>query len=271
MAFNGTTGDNRFASETLLGYEAGYRRLIAKQFSLDIATFRNYYSHLSSLEAGTPYYDSSGLYQHMVYPFVNGNGVKGTTTGFEITPDWKPAGWWPRQPSYAYLHMDLRTIPGSTDTSTVASLEGSSPHHELMLQSYLDLPHNFEFSQTYRYVSNLPAQLVGGYHTVDARVAWHPNRHLEFSLPVRTCCSLITPSSGEIRGRSSVSGGPSSRRSHGDNEVSRCEAITPMGRHADRGPALDLIEFIRANSKADRISGQSRVSGKLRQVHRMAG
>jgi iron complex outermembrane receptor protein len=169
-------------SEVLVGYEAGYRRLIAKQFSVDFAAFRNYYDHLSSLEAGIPYFDSSASDPHMVYPFVNGNGVKGVTTGFEIIPDWKPASWWRLQPSYAYLHMDLRTLAGSTDSITVNTLQGSSPHHELMVQSYLDLPMNFEFTQIYRYVSNLPAQLVSAYQTVDARLAWRPSRHVEISV-----------------------------------------------------------------------------------------
>jgi iron complex outermembrane receptor protein len=197
LAFNVTTGDNKFVSEVLVGYEAGYRRLIAPQLSIDIAVFRNDYTHLSSLEPGIPYFDNSPEYPHIVYPYVNGNGVRGTTTGFEIVPNWKPTTWWRVEPSYAYLNMDLGVIPTSTDTTTVRSLEGSSPHHQVMIQSYLDLPHNFEFSQVYRYVSSLPAQLVGSYHTVDARVAWHPNRHLELSV---TGQNLLQPRHTEYGG-----------------------------------------------------------------------
>jgi iron complex outermembrane receptor protein len=182
----------------LLGYEAGYRRLISKQFSLDFTSFRNYYSRLSSVEVGQPFLvDSSGSVPYMVYPVTNGNGVKGTTTGFEIIPNWKPASWWRVQPSYSYLHMDLSTLATSTDRGTVASLEGSSPQHQVMIQSYLDLPKKFEFSQTYRYVSSLPAQSVGAYHTVDARVAWHPNRHLEFAV---TGQNLLQPHHYEFGG-----------------------------------------------------------------------
>jgi iron complex outermembrane receptor protein len=197
LAFNITTGDTQFKSEVLIGYEAGYRHLFSKQVSVDVAVFRNYYSHLSSLEAEVPYLDDSGPYPHTVYPFVNGNGVSGNTSGFEVIGNWKPAAWWRIQPSYAFLDMDLATIAGSTDTTTVNSLEGSSPRHEVMVQSYVDLPHKFEFSQTYRYVSNLPAQLVGAYQTVDARVAWHPNRHLEFSL---TGQNLLQPHHPEFGG-----------------------------------------------------------------------
>jgi iron complex outermembrane receptor protein len=197
LAFNVTTGDPNFKSEVLLGYEAGYRQLIAKQFSLDIATFRNYYSHLLSIEAGAPFADNSGPTPFIAYPFVDGNGVKGTTTGFEIIANWKPADWWRVQPSYSFLNMDLRTLPTSNDQITVASLQGSSPQHQVMIQSYLDLPRHIEFSQVYRYVSNLPAQQVGAYHTVDARVAWRANQHFEFAL---TGQNLLQPHHFEYGG-----------------------------------------------------------------------
>jgi iron complex outermembrane receptor protein len=67
----------------------------------------------------------------------------------------------------------------------------------MAIQSYLDLPHNFEFSQFYRYVSDLPAQSAGGYQTVDARVAWHPNRHFELSV---TGQNLLQPHHPEYGG-----------------------------------------------------------------------
>jgi iron complex outermembrane receptor protein len=197
LAFNITTGDRKFISEILVGYEAGYRRLVTSQFSIDIAAFHNNYNHLLSLEPGAPYFDDSEPYPHTVYPFVNGNGVRGTTNGFEIVPNWKPVTWWRLQPSYAFLNMDMRTLPTSKDTITVNALEGSSPRHEVMVQSYLDLPHGLEFSQVYRYVSALPAQFVGSYHTVDARVAWHPGRHLELSV---TGQNLLQPHHPEFGG-----------------------------------------------------------------------
>ena len=44
-----------FTSETDISYEVGYRQLILPGFSVDLATFYNDYSHLQSLEPGTPY------------------------------------------------------------------------------------------------------------------------------------------------------------------------------------------------------------------------
>ena len=78
--------------------------------------------------------------------------------------------------------MDLKTAPGSRDVSTIKSLEGSSPHHQTVIQSFLDLPGRLEFSQTYRYLTNLPAQAAPGYGSADARLSWRPAPHYEFSI-----------------------------------------------------------------------------------------
>jgi iron complex outermembrane recepter protein len=183
LAFSVTKGNGTFTSETLIGYEVGYRSLLTKTVSVDIAAFANSYDHLLSLEpAGAPFVEDLGGTPALFYPYVNGNGIKGTTSGVEIAPDWKPASWWRLQGSYSLLHMDLRTAPGSLDTTTAGSDEGSSPHHQARIQSYFDLSKNLEFSVTWRYVGALPYYVVGGYNTGDARIAWRPVQHVEFAV-----------------------------------------------------------------------------------------
>jgi len=54
-------------------------------------------------------------------------------------------------------------MPGNADTSSVSRDEGSSPHNQITFQSRFNLPKGFEFDQTYRYVSALPAQQVKGF------------------------------------------------------------------------------------------------------------
>ena len=115
-------------------------------------------------------------------PLAIGNGLLGSTTGFEFVPNWKPAAWWRLEGSYSYLNMDLKTRPGSTDTTTVRSNQGSSPRHQVGVKSYLDLPGRVEFSQIFRYITALPAQSVASYATADARIAWRPVEHLEFAV-----------------------------------------------------------------------------------------
>jgi iron complex outermembrane receptor protein len=182
VTYSVTRGNGTFTSETLIGYEAGYRSLVSKAFSLDVAAFFNSYNHLQSLEPGTPFTEDVAGTEALIYPYFNGNGVKGTTSGIEIAPDWKPASWWRLQGSFSLLHMDLRTAPGSLDTTTVGSDEGSSPHHQARLQSFFDLSRSVEFSLTFRYVGDLPFYLVKGYETGDARMAWRPLQRIEFAV-----------------------------------------------------------------------------------------
>jgi iron complex outermembrane receptor protein len=197
LVFTRTRGDSPFTAETLLGYEAGYRSLLRQTFSIDVAVFYNRYNHLLSLEPETPFTEIDAGAVALVNPFLNGNGVRGTTSGFEIAPDWKPRTWWRLQGSYSFLRMDMRTAAGSRDTTTVDSLEGSSPHHQMRIQSYFDLSRKIELSATWRYVSALPALAVPGYQTGDARIAWHVVPAAEFAV---TAQNLMQPHHAEFGG-----------------------------------------------------------------------
>jgi len=197
LAFNVTTGDSLFTSETDISYELGYRQLIIPSFSIDVATFYNHYNHLESLEPGTPYSVTAAGQTYTVYPYLNGNGLEGNTKGFEIAPSWKPASWWKVQGSWSYLDMGLRTAPGSLDVTTVATEDNASPRHQFGFQSYLDLKGHLEFSQIFRYVSILGAENVPGYETADLRLAWQGIPHLEFSV---TGQNLMQPHHPEYSG-----------------------------------------------------------------------
>jgi len=189
--------NRKFVPETMLGYELGFRRLLASKLYVDVTAFHNRYNNLESVESALPLLETSPPPQRFVIPLSLRNGLYGSTSGFEIAPDWRPLTWWRLDGSYAYLHMDLRTKPGSLDTSTVRSTEGSSPHHQVVVQSSLELPKSLEFSQTYRYVSDLPTQLVASYGTADVRLSWHRIPHFEFSLVGQ---NLLQPHHAEYGG-----------------------------------------------------------------------
>jgi len=78
--------------------------------------------------------------------------------------------------------MELENRPGSNDPTSVAGYEGSSPRHQVTIQSLVNLPKKMEFDQTYRYVSALPAQVVRSYQTMDTRFGWHITPELELSV-----------------------------------------------------------------------------------------
>ena len=182
LTFFRAIGDRKFSSESLIGYEAGYRSLVGPKFHVDIAAFYNNYDHLLSVEPGAPFSESSPPPPHTVIPFFFRNGLQGRTAGFEIAPDWTPTRIWRLRGSYSYLHIDLEKKATSLDTSSANSTQGSSPHHQVAIQSSLDLPKKLEFDQTFRYVSSLPAQLVGAYTTADVRFSWQATRSLDVSV-----------------------------------------------------------------------------------------
>lgn len=191
------TNDGKFAPETLLGYETGYRRLLGGKLHVDLTAFYNRYRDLLSTEAATPFLEASPQPRHYVIPFSFGNGIYGATSGFEIAPDWRPSARWRLNGSYSCLRMDLNAKPGRRDLSTVRSTEGSSPRHQGVLQSALDLPAGLEFSQVFRYVGALPAQRVAAYTTADVRLSWHRMAGLEFSLIGQ---NLLQPHHAEYSG-----------------------------------------------------------------------
>ena len=182
LTFYRIVGDRKFTSENLIGYEVGYRSLIKPKFYLDIAAFYNNYADLLSIEPGTPFTETSPPPAHTVVPLYFRNGLMGNTSGFEIAPDWTPTRWWRLRGSYSFLHIDLNHDSGSQDISTASSIQGSSPHHQVAIQSSLDLPKKLEVDQTFRYVSALPAQQVAAYTTSDVQFSWQATRSLNLSV-----------------------------------------------------------------------------------------
>jgi len=184
------SGNRQFVSEKLLAYETGYRTLVTQHCYVDVALFYNDYNDLYSFQVGTPFLESTPDPPHAIIPLLTSNGIKGNTKGFEISPDWKPVKQWELRASYSYLDMELENKPGSNDPSSIPGDEGSSPRHQVVIQSFVNLPKKLEFDQTYRYVSALPAQTVASYQTMDTRVGWHINPALELSVGGR---NLLQP------------------------------------------------------------------------------
>jgi len=66
-----------------------------------------------------------------------------------------------------------------------------------MLQSSVDLPRNFEFSQTYRYISTLQTRNVPSYGTADVQLGWRFTRNFELSIAAQ---NLLQPHHPESSG-----------------------------------------------------------------------
>jgi iron complex outermembrane receptor protein len=191
------SGDGQFKSEEMIAYEVGYRTLITPKLYVDLAVFHNDYNDLYSFQVGAPFLETSPSPVHAIIPVLTRNGIKGATDGFEVAPDWKPVNGWELRASYSYLNMDLKNKPGSNDPTSVGGDEGSSPRHQVVIQSFVKLPKKLEFNQTYRYVSALPAQVVNSFSTADVHLSWRATRQVEFSV---VGANLLQPRHAEFGG-----------------------------------------------------------------------
>jgi iron complex outermembrane recepter protein len=175
--------NRNFRSEQMNGYELGYRRLIGKKLYVDLAGFYNHYSDLFSEDiTGSAFIETDPTPTHLLLPAEFGNGLLGTTTGGEVAPEWKPTNWWRLRGSYSFLRMDLKKSPHSLDVGTIPGIVGSSPQHQVSVQSGFDISKVLSLDLDYRYVSALPGQAVSAYSTADARCAWQMNGHIELSV-----------------------------------------------------------------------------------------
>jgi iron complex outermembrane receptor protein len=196
--------NSRFSPEQMNGYELGYRHLFGKHFLVDTASFYNHYHNLFDEEFAGPIFSESSepgvstpAPANYLLPAQFGNGLLAYTKGIEVSPEWRPTTFWRLRGSYSYLHMTVYNAPGSVNIEPPAEITGSSPAHQVTVQSLLDISKKLQLDLTFRYVSALPYQLVPAYSTADARIAWQLNGQIEFSLVGR---NLLQPSHFEDGG-----------------------------------------------------------------------
>ncbi len=175
-------GSKSFRSEHLVGTEVGYRALLIRKLYLDLSLFRNDYDDLYGYGPGRDYVETSPPPARLILEEPLANALKGDTSGGEIAPDWKPADWFQLKGSYSYLHLYVHDKPGFTDDQNTVSDNGSSPHHQVVLQVLFNIPRGFDLDSTYRFVSSLPFQKVAAYNTGDIRFGWRASHSWEISV-----------------------------------------------------------------------------------------
>jgi iron complex outermembrane receptor protein len=176
VTFDGA--DNNL-SEVLLAYEIGYRVQPEASVSFDLALFYHDYERLTSFEPGPV--DASNFPGYIRYPYIFSNDLEGETYGGELAADWHATDWWLLRASYSYIQMQLHRRTGSLDTFSETA-EGDTPHHQVVLRSLTDLPHNLQFDVAARYADSLPGRAVDSYIGLDVRLGWRPFKHLDFSI-----------------------------------------------------------------------------------------
>ena len=182
-------GNRNFHAEQVLAFELGYRWQPLSDLSLDIATFRNRYTGLASLELGTPFRDA--VTGQTIVPLYNENLIDGHATGIEGLAMYSPVDWWRLSVDYSYIDMQL--MPLGQDLNRNSFVAGSTPRNQLGVQAYFDLPHDIELHTGVREVSavrSLPEIVNGtgdpGYQELDLDAVWKATPHLTLSLEGRS-------------------------------------------------------------------------------------
>ncbi len=161
-----------YKSENLTALEIGYRISPTETISFDLATFLNCYDNLRTLEL---------ISLAPIPTFRVDNMMDGHTYGAELAADWLVRKWCRIRGAYTFHQVQLSPDNNSRDLNPEAG-EDETPHHQISLRSYIDLPYDVELDAGVRYVDRLSSLGIGNYTGFDLRLGWMPVDGLDLSL-----------------------------------------------------------------------------------------
>ncbi len=170
-------GGSDFESETVIAYELGYRAQLGPKVSVSACGFYNDYNNVRSLSF-TP---------ATILPLFFANNLEGQTYGVEVSTDYQMLDWWRLHAGYDLLKEHLHVKPGQVDLNNSLN-ETSDPQHQFSIRSSMDLPCRTELDAALRWVDTLrdnnngAVGIVPSYFELNARLAWHATKWLEFSI-----------------------------------------------------------------------------------------
>jgi iron complex outermembrane receptor protein len=170
-----------FGSEDVVAYELGHRLQTRRRYSIDVATFHNVYSHLTTHEPGAPDFEQSPQPAHLVIPQYWTNGMHGQSNGLEVSSNLNVTDRWRLIPGYSALWLDMRLNPDSHDHAG-EGIERASPRHQFQFRSNLDLTRKLQFDTALYTVSALPSLPVDAYARLDARLGYKLGSGAEISV-----------------------------------------------------------------------------------------
>ncbi len=188
-------GDPDFRSEVLTSAEGGYRLLLTRRLSLDIAAYLSRYERLRTYRTGSLDFHV-GADPYVELPLLLVNNLDATSHGAEGAVDWRPLSRLHVRAVYSYLgiRFDENECVGA-----LGERSGTSPKHMGSVHASLDAGRATQLDLVLRFADRLADLGVDGYTTMDARVAWSPLRALELSLTGR---DLLAPRHAEFMSES---------------------------------------------------------------------
>ncbi len=172
---------NEYKSEDAMVYEMGYRHQLSDALYVDLALFYNEYNNQRTTNMDSP--TSTKIYC--------GNDMDVTTYGLELSSKYKIYDWWQLQAGYSYLYMSAKFQDKNFYFAAEETPETETPTNQAFLQSFMDLPYDFELDLGLRYVSEVEGRRndaktytwnIPAYIAMDARIAWKPTENMTISL-----------------------------------------------------------------------------------------
>ena len=162
-------------SEKLIAYEAGWRSQVNKQVSLDLSFFYNDYKQLR----GRIYQGWNFMINPPVLTITYDNELEGSAHGFEFASSWNVSETFRLRTNYSYLKLSIDSDSGPSD-SDIEEIEDSSPEHQLVVISDIDINEKTELNFAIRYISEI--ELIPAYTSISANISWRMNRNLTWNI-----------------------------------------------------------------------------------------
>lgn len=192
-------------SEKAISWEAGWRKQLGPQLSLDSALHLNEYSDLRSQRlVGTArvpvgvgmdpdftcMLDNTAPNCVFTLQDASASQDKIRTWGGELALDWRPQNQWHIQASYSFLRMQGSNSAGLTNDIPLSAYLGGTPKHQIALRSNYAWGQGWNLNVSARYVSQAyyypinsdTPETIAPYTALDARLAWQVDRQLELAL-----------------------------------------------------------------------------------------
>jgi iron complex outermembrane receptor protein len=164
-------GNPDFEPERVDAFQLGYRGQVLPKLWVSASSFYNVHDDLRTIEP------APGGFVTLRWD----NRMEGDTYGLEFWAKWQVTPWWRLAPGVRLLRKRLEFSPDASQLLGLAQ-SGNDPRSQALLTSSMDLPHNWSFDATLRYVDDLPSPALSSYHELNASLAWKATETIEVSV-----------------------------------------------------------------------------------------
>ncbi len=180
-------------SESLIAYEAGWKKQLTSSLSMDLAAYYNVYDELRTGNFVTPVCQPSGLpapaclfvpgQTYVVQPVQGANKATGHSQGIELATDWRALPNLKFQLALSRYSMVIKEEGNSFSTDR----EGSVPKQQASLRAAWNPRADIDVDLWLRRVGKLSdlgesITPIPAYTGLDLRLAWRPEKSIELSL-----------------------------------------------------------------------------------------